>query len=72
MATLASTPLVLPFDPASLSMHERRAYLRVLWNADIDPFVFVGMAQRLGYVLGCRWDCEAGMPTLAPTLTTLH
>ncbi|MFL9993069.1 hypothetical protein PQR34_19605 [Paraburkholderia sediminicola] len=72
MATLASAPLVLPCDPASLSMHERRAYLRVLWNADIDPFVFVGMAHRLGYALGCRWDCEAGMPMLAPTLATLH
>lgn len=72
MATPASAPLVLPFDLASMPMDKRRAYLRVLWNADIDPFVFVGMAHRLGYVLGCRWDCEAGMPVLAPTLTTLH
>ena len=72
MATPAAAPLVLPFDPSFLSMQERRAYLRVLWNADIDPFVFVGMARRLGYVLGCRWDCDAGMPMLAPTLTTLH
>jgi hypothetical protein len=66
MARLASTPLIVPFDPASLPMHRRRAYLRVLWNADVDPMLFVDTARRLGYVVGCRWDCSAGMPVLAP------
>ncbi len=66
MATLASTPIVMPFDPASLPLEQRRDYLRTLWRADIDPFVFVGTARRLGYVLGCRWDADAGMPVLSP------
>ncbi|CAE6823843.1 hypothetical protein R69746_06180 [Paraburkholderia aspalathi] len=72
MARLASAPLILPFDPASLPQERRREYLLVLWRADIDPFVFVGTARRLGYALGGRWDCDAGMPVLVPTLTTLH
>lgn len=66
MATPASAPLVIPFDPATLSLKQRRDYLRTLWRADIDPFVFVGTARRLGYVLGCQWDAEAGMPVLSP------
>ena len=66
MATPASAPLVLPFDPAALSLEERRDYLRTLWRADIDPFVFVGTARRLGYSLDCRWDVDAGMPVLSP------
>lgn len=66
MATPASTPIVIPFDPASLSLDRRREYLRTLWRADIDPFVFVGTARRLGYVLGCHWDADAGMPVLTP------
>jgi hypothetical protein len=72
MATLASRPVVIPFDPASLPMDQRREYLRKLWNADVDPFVFVGTARRLGYALGCRWDICAGMPVLTPTLDVLH
>lgn len=72
MATPAFAPLVIPFDPASLTLEQRREYLRTLWNADVDPFVFVGTARRLGYALGCRWDIEAGMPVLAPMLITLH
>lgn len=66
MATLAATPIVMPFDPASLPLEQRRDYLRALWKADIDPFVFVGTARRLGYVLGSRWDADAGMPVLSP------
>jgi hypothetical protein len=66
MATAASAPLVLPFDPAALPLERRREYLCALWRADVDPFVFVGTARRLGYVLGCHWDVEAGMPVLSP------
>lgn len=65
MATIASTPLVLPFDPATLPLEQRREYLRALWRADVDPFLFVGTARRLGYVLGCHWDADAGMPVLS-------
>ncbi|CAN7190019.1 hypothetical protein LJR230_000417 [Trinickia sp. LjRoot230] len=72
MATTACAPLMLPFDPASLPIEKRCEYLRVLWNADIDPFVFIGTARRLGYVLAARWDWDAGMPALAPVLTLLH
>jgi hypothetical protein len=72
MATLASAPLVLPFDPASLPMEQRRQYLRTLWDADIDPFVFAGTARRLGYVIRCEWDIAAGMPILLPMVATLH
>jgi hypothetical protein len=66
MATSASTPIVIPFDPATLPLERRREYLYALWRADIDPFVFVGTARRLGYVLGCQWDADAGMPVLSP------
>ncbi|OXJ40983.1 hypothetical protein CPT_Milagro_035 [Burkholderia phage Milagro] len=66
MATLASTAVVMQFDPTCLSLDKRREYLRALWRADIDPLVFVGTARRLGYVLGCHWDADAGMPVLTP------
>ncbi|MCF7694655.1 hypothetical protein KPG66_00545 [Mycetohabitans sp. B2] len=72
MATLAATPLVLPFDPASLPMEKRCEYLHKLWSADVDPFVFVGIARRLGYGLCCHWDITADMPLLAPDLRILH
>lgn len=67
-----TVPLMLPRSPSAMTMLERRAYLRELWEADIDPFVFVGTARRLGYALGCCWDIDAGMPVLVPTLATLH
>lgn len=63
MAILAATPLVLTFDPATLSMDERYEYLRRLFNADVDPFVFVGTARRLGYALDGRWDYDTGAGT---------
>ncbi|MGV4733182.1 hypothetical protein ACRUK7_24660 [Burkholderia pseudomallei] len=66
MAALASTAVVMPFDLTSLPLDKRRDYLRALWRADVDPFVFVGTARRLGYVLGCYWDVDAGMPVLTP------
>ncbi|KVC82447.1 hypothetical protein [Burkholderia ubonensis] len=66
MATLASTTVVTAFDPAALSIDQRRDYLRALWRADVDPLLFVGTARRLGYVLGCYWDVDAGMPVLTP------
>jgi hypothetical protein len=66
MATLDSSAVVMPFDPARLSVDKRREYLRALWRADVDPSVFVGAARRLGYVIGCRWDADAGMPVLTP------
>ncbi|QKM48751.1 hypothetical protein B7760_02789 [Burkholderia glumae] len=69
MATLDSA-VVMSFDPAHLSLDKRREYLRALWRADIDPVVFVGTARRLGYMLGCRWDADAGMPVL--THIVLH
>jgi hypothetical protein len=70
MTTLASAPVVMPFDPSTLPPDQRREYLQTLWRADIDPFVFVGTARRLGYVLGCHWDIDAGMPVL--TSIVLH
>ncbi|MCA8165628.1 hypothetical protein [Burkholderia cepacia] len=70
MATLDSAAVVMPFDPARLSLDKRREYLRALWRADVDPSVFVGTARRLGYVLGCHWDADAGMPVL--THIVLH
>jgi hypothetical protein len=66
MATQASAPIVIPFDPASQSLDRRREYLCMLWRADIDPFVFIGTARRFGYALDCHWDANVGMPVLTP------
>ncbi|WP_459906957.1 hypothetical protein [Caballeronia sp. HLA56] len=66
MARLASTPVAIPFDPAKASSRQRVEYLHALWRADIDPFVFVGVAHRLGYSLRCYWDVRADMPVLTP------
>lgn len=71
-ASLNPAPLMLPRSPSDMTTPERQAYLRELWDADIDPFVFVGVARRLGYVPGCRWDFDVGMPVLVPTFTLLH
>lgn len=70
MSTVASATLVMPFDPAGLPLEQRCEYLRTLWRADIDPFIFVGTARRLGYVISCRWDAAADMPEL--TAITVH
>jgi hypothetical protein len=68
MATLASTPIVIPFDPASQSLDRRREYLCSLWRADVDLFVLIGTARRLGYALDYHWDSHAGMPVVNPTV----
>ncbi|SUW59069.1 Uncharacterised protein [Burkholderia oklahomensis] len=72
MATLASAPLVLPFNVVDLPLEKRREYLRALWNADVDAIVFLGAARKLGYALGGRWDDAANMPALVPTIRLLH
>lgn len=72
MATLASAPLVLPFNVVDLPLEKRREYLRTLWNADVDAIVFLGAARKLGYALGGRWDADADMPALVPTIRLLH
>ena len=68
MATQASAPIVIPFDPASLSLDRRREYLCALWRADIDLFVLIGTARRFGYALDFHWDARAGMPALTPVV----
>ncbi|WP_207003929.1 hypothetical protein [Trinickia mobilis] len=74
MARAASAPLFLFPAPRHvvLSMEHRRAYLRDLWEADVDPLVFRDAARRLGYVVRCQWDERAGMPILTPKLVLLH
>ncbi|KAG0186593.1 hypothetical protein DFQ28_007598 [Apophysomyces sp. BC1034] len=72
MAIVASPALVIPFDPAFIPVEKRREYLRKLWNADVDPLVFVGIARRLGYALRCHWDAEVGMPVLVHEPSILH
>ncbi|TKC83442.1 hypothetical protein FAZ69_23420 [Trinickia terrae] len=74
MARAASAPLILFPAPYGLlrSMERRRAYLRDLWEADVDPLVFRDAARRLGYVVRCQWDGGAGMPVLKPMLALLH
>lgn len=66
MATQASAPIVIPFDPASQSLDRRREYLCALWRAGTDLFVCIGTARRFGYALDCHWDTDAGMPVLTP------
>ncbi|APD36818.1 hypothetical protein [Burkholderia pseudomallei] len=72
MATSAAAPLILPVNVADLPLEKRREYLRALWNADVDAIVFLGAARKLGYALGGRWDVDANMPALVPTIRLLH
>ncbi|WP_186193159.1 hypothetical protein [Burkholderia gladioli] len=68
MATALSAPIVTPFDVSSLSLQERIDYLLTLYLADVEVVAFIGIARQLGYTLTGRWDCEADMPVLKPTL----
>ncbi|AOJ03327.1 hypothetical protein WS70_16985 [Burkholderia mayonis] len=72
MATSAAAPLIFPFIVSDLPLEKRREYLRTLWNADVDAVVFLGAARKLGYALGGRWDADADMPALVPTVRLLH
>ncbi|RKU01805.1 hypothetical protein C7H84_18995 [Burkholderia sp. Nafp2/4-1b] len=68
MARSAADPVTLAFDLDTLSLDQRHDYLCTLWRANVDPFVFVDIARRLGDALECRWDFDAGMPVLTSIL----